>query len=95
MGNVSSHVLKNVMEVIVSVFYPFTNPIGVVTVLQLLEKGILMLNIYRAFILHGKCSLCYLFQFLSCVQVDTIKLHYFRNLYFPLNLFGVRGGAIA
>jgi hypothetical protein len=31
-----------------------------------------------------------LFPFLSGVQVDTVKLHYFRNLHFPLKLFEVR-----
>ena len=31
-----------------------------------------------------------LFPLLSGVQVDTIKLHYFRNLYFPFKLFEVR-----
>jgi hypothetical protein len=31
-----------------------------------------------------------LFPFSYGVQVDTIKLHYFRNLYFPLKLFEVR-----
>jgi hypothetical protein len=30
------------------------------------------------------------FPFLFGVQVDTIKLHYFRNLYIHLNLFEVR-----
>ena len=53
-----------------------------------------MLNMYRDCYLHGKCLLCdnfsFFFPFLSGVQVDTIKLHYLGNLYFPLKLFEVR-----
>jgi len=82
--------LRNVMEIIVSISYSFANPIGVAV--RLLEKGVLMLNIYRDCHLHGKC-LCdnvSFFPFLSGVEVDTIKLQYFRNLYFSLKLFEVR-----
>ena len=79
MTKISGECLQSCLRsVIVSVSYPFANPIGVV--LRLLD---IVISIGSAYVLTA------IFPFLSGVQVDTIKLHYFRNLYFSLNLFEV------
>jgi len=81
---------RNIMEIIVSVSYPFTNPIGVA--LRLLEKEFWCWICIEIVICMGSAyyAITSLFPFLSGVQVVTIKSHYFRNLYFPLKLFKVR-----